>query len=101
MTGTSSLTLHAVVGRWIVDPADPLLRTEFGDVVLTIAPTGEAFYVVMDPGAALELHAIIVEEGGRLWLEGQPGSRSPIRLTDDGKLTLDDGIALCTFVRAH
>lgn len=93
------VTLQNVVGVWVVDPADPILRTEFGDVTMIIDVDGEVLYMILDPGATLELHAHIVEHGGRLWLEGQPGVRSPITLTPDGKMLLDDGDSQCVLVR--
>ncbi|HEX8395436.1 MAG TPA: hypothetical protein VF665_24005 [Longimicrobium sp.] len=98
MPDRAAAMILALAGTWRLDPARPELREEFGDVTLTITPGGEVLYAMRDRGATMELHAIVVVENGRAWMDAGGGERSPLLLTDDGYLLMDEGVAQAAFV---
>lgn len=101
MPDRASAMLRTLAGNWRLDPARPELEEVFGDVTLTITPSGEVLYAMRDGSAAVELHAIVVIENGRAWMDAGGGEMSPLVLTEDGFLLMDEGEAQAAFVRAR
>lgn len=101
MPDRASAILRAMAGTWRLDPARPELEDTFGDVTLTITPGGEVLYAMTDQGATMELHALVVVENGLAWMDAGGGERSPLRLTENDLLLMDEGEAQAAFARAR